>query len=73
MVERIEQSSKRKFEHQAQLIDKALELRRAKDRHETTDPRAAALLAYFDEECKLSFVLELDELSNILSPAAGTR
>jgi hypothetical protein len=35
------------------------------------DPRAAALLAFFDEECQ-RIMQELYELSDVLSPAAGT-
>ncbi len=60
MVERIEHDRKCKFERRSQLTDKAREFRRARAELDMTDPRTAALLAFFDEECKL-IMQELDE------------
>ena len=66
MVERIEYDRKRKFERQSQLTDKAWEFCRAGAELDMTDPRAAALLAFFDEECEL-IMQELDELLNVFT------
>jgi hypothetical protein len=71
VVERNEHDRKRKFERRSQLTDKAREFRRARAELDMNDPRAAALLAFFDEECEL-ITQELDELSDVLSPSAGT-
>ena len=67
MVEKSEQDRKRKFE----LTDKAREYCRARAKVDVSDPRAAALLAFFDEESE-RIMKELDELSDVVfSPAAA--